>query len=147
MKTRFIKSKANFFERLIFLLLLAVFSLAWYFRPLTYYQADWRGLELPNFTVFHYFGYYGPTCGLTRSFVNLAHGRIVDGFFSNFMGPVVFAFFLFLFCYFGYRSFGGKKRLKLDLSLKQQRFLIILVIAMFLISWLVRLASPLKSLI
>lgn len=132
-------------ERILFIGFLAIFTLSFYFKPINYYQADLRGIKIPDLSPMHYFGIYGPTCGLIRSFVNLAHGRLLDGFYANFTGPVLFLFFLLAFVYLSYRFFGGKKRLSLKLSPKESRIMAIAIISVFLISWLIRMATPLKS--
>ena len=100
---------------------------------------------MPDMSLSKTLGIHGPTCGLTRSFVNISHGRFFDGFLANFMGPFVYISFFGFFLYFGYRFFGGKKRFRLNLSVLSKRVLLFSVIAAFIVSWIVKLLSPLKT--
>ena len=134
------------YDRIFFLSLLAVFGLSLYFSPISYYQMDMRFFGfLPDMSLSKNLGVCGPTCGLTRSFVNISHGRFLDGFLANFMGPILYVGFFGFFLYFGYRFFGGKKILKLNLSLLKKRILLFSFIGAFLLSWVIKLLSPLKT--
>lgn len=39
-------------------------------------------------------GFKCPACGLTRSFIAVAHGDLADGFHHHWVGPPLFVFFL-----------------------------------------------------
>lgn len=54
---------------------------------------DLFGQEIPVLCGFRkMFGIPCPGCGMTRSFVFLAHGDLVSGFRMNLLGPPLFAF-------------------------------------------------------
>ena len=142
----FEEEPTSIYDKIFFVSLLAVFGLSFYFSPIYYYKMDMRFFSfLPDMSLSKTVGVCGPTCGLTRSFVNISHGRFFDGFLANFMGPFVYISFFGFFLYFGYRFFGGKKRLKLALSVLSKRILLFSVIGAFIISWIVKLLSPLKT--
>lgn len=49
-----------------------------------------RGLGIETCWWHYLFGVNCPGCGLTRSFISLAHGRVADAFGYNWMGPPLF---------------------------------------------------------
>lgn len=53
----------------------------------------------PSCTMKTLTGYDCPGCGLTRSFVSLAHGNIVRAFTFNFAGPLLFSLMAFQLVY------------------------------------------------
>jgi hypothetical protein len=66
------------------------------------------GVEIPVMCSFRsMFGMPCPGCGLTRSFVFLAHGRPLEGLFMNPMGPFLFAIVAFQLPYRLWRLRAG----------------------------------------
>lgn len=49
-----------------------------------------QGFGIDTHWSHHFFGFNCPTCGLTRSFITLAHGRAAAEFGYNWMGPPLF---------------------------------------------------------
>ena len=83
----------------------------------------WQAVTLPNgqavqsFSPIHFITKIpGPTCGLTRSFVNLARLQFGDAFRAHFLGPLLFGALLMAVFYYTYRFLGGKRRVRVSWS-------------------------------
>lgn len=99
------------------------------------------GQTLPSFSIIHYFTKFpGPTCGLTRSFVNMAHFRIGDAFRAHFLGPFLFFGLAFALGYFSYRTLGGQRKLLIKWSKTGLRIALALGLLIFLGAWLAKIA-------
>jgi hypothetical protein len=102
--------------------------------------ADGRVAHLPDVCMFHALtGLPCPGCGLTRSFVCLAHGRLFDSLRYHPLGPALFAFISATIIYAcAERLFPG---LRLAPSDRFRRIAPFIAIAVFLAAWAARLAG------
>ncbi len=89
------------------------------------------------------FGIACPGCGLTRSFVALAHGGVQSAFYFNPLGPILFAVCFFQIPYRLAMYFGNVR-----LKRMANRFEIVtwIIIAGLIILWAFRLAQDLNIL-
>ena len=79
------------FELNVLLMAVGVLVLAALMHPSTETLTLW-GFELPPMCTWRRLtGMNCPGCGLTRSFVFLAHGRLMEAFSMNWFGPPMFA--------------------------------------------------------
>lgn len=121
-----------------------IVAVALVLRPLGWRALDAPGIGvLPDTSPFHHLtGLPGPTCGLTRSFVNMAHGHLSDAFLAHFLGPAVFIAAVGLTGYYTYRALGGRRRLAVPAryprALSGSR-VVWAVVALFLASWAAKL--------
>jgi len=71
-------------------------------------------LRLPTICPFdHMTGLPCPGCGLTRAFVSMAHGHVVDAFRWHALGPIVFLIGLGYLIEYAARVFAGKSLLRI----------------------------------
>jgi len=76
---------------------------------------DGRILGLPTVCPFnHMTGLPCPGCGLTRAFVSMAHGHLVDAVRWHALSPIMFALGLGLVFEYGARVFAGKSLLRIN---------------------------------
>ncbi len=89
--------------------------------------------------MYRYFGLDCPGCGLTRTFIHLAHGRLVEGLNLNPIGLIVFAFTIVQIPLgFGQLILGWRGDWLRSWPTWNERALIALVFALSL-QWLARL--------
>jgi len=98
------------------------------------------GKDIPSVCLFYNLtGYPDLGCGLTRSFVNMAHFHLKDAFYSHFLGPAVFVGFLFAGAYLTYRILGGRKKLKISMSALPAIAITVLIMLAAIAAWIVKL--------
>lgn len=81
-------SKYGLYGRSLLILILSSLIIASYFLKVTEQQSPFSCIILA-FT-----GIPCPGCGLTRSFVAMAHGRIGESFYYHLFGPLLFIIFI-----------------------------------------------------
>jgi hypothetical protein len=87
------------------------------------------------------FGVSCPGCGLTRSFVAVAHGNIRMGIEANIMGPILYLLCWLQIPYRIFRYFGGGSSLEGRPRLGRAADLIIWILLIGLVfTWILRLA-------
>ena len=75
---------------------------------------DGRILGLPTVCPFnHMTGLPCPGCGLTRAFVSIAHGHLVDAVRWHALSPLMFLFGLVLLVEYAARVFAGKSLMRI----------------------------------
>lgn len=79
-------------------------------------------------------GWPCPSCGLTRAFIALGHGRLAEAFFDNIMSPVLFAALAAILIMALYETLTGRYFLRALWNRMKSRILIA-VLTMALISW------------
>ena len=78
-------------------------------------------------------------CGLTRSFVNTAHGNFLRAFDFHLLGPALFVMFCGLAAYFGSSLVLGY-RVRYRLSPRARRIASWSVLGIFLVCWGIKIA-------
>ena len=76
-----------------------------------------------------------PGCGLTRSFVYLTHGQIMNSFKAHHLGPLIYLFFLLLLAYRVYCLANPGKPLP-EIIREMQFYGPLLIIFLLLFNWI-----------
>jgi len=93
-----------------------------------------KAIEVPETCVFKiYTGIRCPACGLTRSFINISDGNIVNSLKFNYGGIVVYLYVLFQI---PYRILRIKKSSSVAKLCVIHRYFSVVVVIVLLISWL-----------
>lgn len=104
------------------------------------------GRTIPSLCLFYNLtGYPDLGCGLTRSFVNMAHFHLKDAFYSHFLGPLVFIGFLAVATYLTYRILGGGKKLRIALSKSSALVIAALIILATIAAWVAKICLHLNG--
>ncbi|GIW97785.1 MAG: hypothetical protein KatS3mg111_1118 [Pirellulaceae bacterium] len=99
------------------------------------------GIDLPNACgTYLLFGIDCPACGLTRSFIHLAHGRWFDAFQAHAIGPLLFAYTLLQVPLAAWRL-SGHARSKMERVISWNIWLLLVLVSMMLVRWGWRLLS------
>lgn len=79
-----------------------------------------------------------PGCGLTRSFVQLIHGHIIEAIKFNMFGPILAAIFAYIFIRRLLGIFLHRPIPKL-LTSKQRHYMTLVLVALFFLQWLFKI--------
>lgn len=80
-----------------------------------------------------------PACGLTRSFVQTAHGNIARAFDFHLLGPLLFGLTVAAGVYLT-GSLATGYRLRLELTPRTRRIAVWSALGLFVICWIIKLA-------
>jgi hypothetical protein len=101
---------------------------------------DGRILHLPSVCPFHELtGLPCPGCGLTRSFVCLAHGHLAESLRYHPLGPLIFASVAATVLFATLERISPSVRI--DIAPNVRRFIPMLATAIVLTAWLARMAG------
>lgn len=124
-------------EASLLLAILGIFIAARLLKP-----QGWQNIQLPgggtlpSLCLFHNItGYPDLGCGLTRSFVNIAHFHFLDAFRAHLLGPPLFIMLVVGLFYLAYHMLGGRRQLVIKFTNRDAKLAIIFASLTVLSAW------------